>query len=861
LRRWATQNPTGLDRVEKAVRGRLDAGKLKPNEIDTWREGLVDSENKPLPELQALYDELIAYTDAKVQPSLEALKQTYEQYRKSGPYFPLDRFGPYQVYAEREGHGKDGIGLPTFMAFENQADQKRAVQKLQAEGGWTIHTGYEIKESLTSKAPPTAFIATMFKSLDETVMDPKEREMLKDDIYQLYLHSLPELSVSKHFIHRQGIPGFSADALRAYAQLMNQKANAIARLRYSDRLVDTLVQMKKAAYDIGQDPATLEEGNRARMLTKQFEESFEWMMNPSNANWANRFTSFGFFWYLTNISTALVNLTQVPIWTFPELGAKFGTVAAFRAVNRAIGQHAAWKFSFGQRRKDAEQRIRDDYDGDMGRGLDRAERDGKISRTQPVALAGMGEAAPEYQGIGPAARFTRAAFDWLSQPFHQAEVANREITFVAAYRLARESEAAQGLSPEEAHDRAYQMAINAIDRTQFNYANYNRAPFMRSNLARVLFLFKSYSHNATFRQLRDMYQSLRFKTVKAARLAEQEALTRGDTAAVKMARQTINDIQEARKRLGLFVASAGIWGGAMGLPIYATVVGLAGALFGGDPDDPWDPELDAIAHLRNWLGDTGARVVMGGVVGQLPRTLNLIPGIDGVTGFDLSPRVSIDVLRMWYRPMPADLEGKSALDWFLTQNMGPMYGLLSGAVQAYSQVNEAAYTGQGIARGLEGMTPAIVRNILKAVRYAEEGVTTRQGDLLVPEVTWAMIAQQGIGLTPDIIAEQYDINAAKYEFKTKIERQRRRLTDRYVLAVERNDNELLSETLDFIDRFNQLNPEFPITSNSLTDSYRKWHRARAEEISGMYTPSRGLRARIEREFAGVSGEEEDMGED
>ena len=44
-------------------------------------------------------------------------------------------------------------------------------------------------------------------------------------MYQLFLRSLPEQAIRKHFIHRRFVPGYTADALRTFATFGRRSAN------------------------------------------------------------------------------------------------------------------------------------------------------------------------------------------------------------------------------------------------------------------------------------------------------------------------------------------------------------------------------------------------------------------------------------------------------------------------------------------------------------------------------------------------------------------------------------------------------------------------------------------------------------
>jgi hypothetical protein len=209
------------------------------------------------------------------------------------------------------------------------------------------------------------------------------------------------------------------DALRGFAQLANSRANSIARLNHSDTLSESLVEMERTLRRTGRDPNQAEAINRAGALLGELQSSYEWMMNPTNATWANRLTSFGFLWHLTNPSTALINLTQVPISTFPALAAQFNAPGrAFSALSKTIKDYGGWKFHGKVAKEDARQRLFAEYDGDLGRMMESPLISSQISRTEAVALAGMSDDAPEFAGgvQGAAAELYRSALyygGWL----------------------------------------------------------------------------------------------------------------------------------------------------------------------------------------------------------------------------------------------------------------------------------------------------------------------------------------------------------------------------------------------------------------------------------------------------------------
>lgn len=136
--------------------------------------------------------------------------------------------------------------------------------------------------------------------------------------------------------------------------------------------------------------------------------------------------------------------------------------------------------------KAARSRIESEYGGDMGKALRTLEEAGKVDKTQTYSISGMSE-EDNYLWTKPWTRIATKTAGWF---FHTAEVINREATAIASYRLGRDS----GMT----HEQAYDFARRAINESHFDYSPSNRARFMRSNVAKVVTLFKQYSLNITW---------------------------------------------------------------------------------------------------------------------------------------------------------------------------------------------------------------------------------------------------------------------------------------------------------------------------------------------------------------------------
>ena len=821
-----------LSKPNSVIKYEMVPSKRNPN-VTIRTISVVDLQNDPLSvearanlseEAQKLFVEAARNSQDQIKESAGAIKYFYETAMAQGPYANLMRYGKYEIYAEKEGEK-----LPIFAKFEDPRDQKRAALALQAEG-WTVNSGYQIENRVFEQAPTGSFVGNLIGLVDDVVKNEQEKATLKDDINQLYLASLPDMSASKHFMHRKGIPGFSQDALRGYAQFMNQSANAIARLNFSDIMIRNLRDLKKAndALGVPYDEESSKMQAMAGSVINELNDSYEWQMNPTNSTLANRITGLGFFWYLTNFSTALINMSQVPLMTFPDLAARYGAKNATSEIMKAVKEYGKWKFNWGEGKKKAEEAIDARFDGDMGRMLQFLEKTGAKSRTETVSLAGMGE-EDAYFSSNPVVMWANKFAKALSFPFQQSEIANREISAIAAYTLARQ--AANDKTPEDAHQYAQEIAYNTVFRTQNDFSNANRARYWRSDLARILLLFKSYAKLMTWRQLRDAHQA--FKEIPSNLTGEDKA-------------RFEKEKQIAKHRLAYMGAASLVFGGAMGFPLYTIFITIANAFFGNDPDDPYDVETEVNQALQSMAmsltnneqsADLIRQTIMKGPVGAL-------------MGSDLSPRLSLDLARLWFRKIP---EQKTGDQWGLAalqQAAGPVFGgMFIGAAKGTHDIIQGINQGNtsDVSRGVEGILPAPARNAIKTWRYLTQGVETRRGDKIVDDLSAYEAAMQAIGFAPARVADQYDRNAAMMEVKGWLDTRRKNLINGYVYAVENQDYKKANEFMKDITEFNVKNPSLWIKQDSLIKAMKNRERVRANSNGGLYIPSKGMRARLEEE--------------
>ena len=516
------------------------------------------------------------------------------------------------------------------------------------------------------------------------------------------------------------------------------------------------------------------------------------IMNPTNAPWTQYMSSYAFIMYLgLNPAAAAMNLFQTPIMGVAVLGAYGG---GLNGVARAIKQLTQAMIDFTWHGKgfiERSSRLDDDDRKAMQEGYEL----GAIDKTQGHDLAGVAETGIEYSPV------REKAMKVISAMFHHTERANREITFLAAYRMARE----KGLE----HDAAVRKAASLVWKTHFDYANTSRPRFMQSNAAKALFVFRNFQVNMLFRLWRDSHQAL---------LGESKEVRR--EARIHLAGIT-----------GMMMLNAGITG--------TWLFGIAIAIAGMFMDDGEDAEEELKKAMVASLGSNLAGMALYGVPGHL-------------SGTSISERVGMPDL--WFRSPSSESDmddWKSYLQYYTFQSLGASFASLYNFAKGADQVAQGE-----IYRGVETVMPSMFKNPMKAYRYATEGVTNMRGDTIA-EATNADVFKQALGFTPARIAEQYKTNNASYNKQQLIAKQRKEILDMYYKAyhgAEQVDEKLLDKADAKRDAFNDKYPEKVISGPGIKRSIDEKIKGGQNAVGGMRY-DRKLRDRlIEDQSPSIYGE-------
>lgn len=409
----------------KAETARIDAIKgpmEKANAQDKYMDALIKLEEKW--EIQE--DNAKAIRDFAVQKQ-KAVDSMFEQSDNliARGYAPLSRFGETSVYVE----DKDGEQL-YFGLYESEREANRAERALREEfPDAMIRTGKMSQEAHKLFHGVTPETLSLFGNAVGVEGDA---------LFQQYLKlATASRSSMKRLIKRKGIEGYSNDATRVLAGFITSNA----------RRTSSNLHMGEIAKDADSIMAGDVKDQAIRLK--------EYVQNPQEEAQAIR--GILFTQYIGgSIASALINLTQPLTMTMPYLSQFTG----IKAIGAKMGD--AFKLASTGIKGDDE----------LVKALKRAEEDGTVSPQEIHQLqAQAGGKGSLQSGDGTTYGNTmsvannalsRFQLGW-GKMFSAAEQFNRRVTFIAAFKIAREQKMADPFAFAEHAINTTQGVYNCVD--------------------------------------------------------------------------------------------------------------------------------------------------------------------------------------------------------------------------------------------------------------------------------------------------------------------------------------------------------------------------------------------------------------
>ena len=711
-------------------------------------------------------------------------------------YFPRMRFGNWAITIRAkkdlnfEGKSYRGPREGTrgevvyFETFESARSQIAARKDLLGEFG---ETSYQLQLGKISDHE-FHFMGVMSPQLyEQLVMKiPEMSESQKEVLRELYFRQAPGRSFLRHLTRRKGIAGYSEDVLRVYSSYMMNAANHIARLEYHIDMNEQLGVITENAANV------VPNADVAGIVREYFEDTFDYLMNPKN-DWA-RARAVGFLWYLgANVKSAVVNLTQVPMVAYPYLASKYGDARSSAAllksmtlVTRAI-------------------RNGEVLPPELRQALAQAVREGFVDESRATELAGIAEQTA-LQRLIPESKTGRMIANtsyygaWL---FQKAERWNREVTFIAAYNLAK----ANGVTSKE---EAFRQGRDAVQTAMFEYAKWNRAPFSRGKKS-VLFLFWQFMQGMAY-------------------------MAFGGAG------------QGAAMRLWMMLLLAG---GLQGLPFAENILDLLD--FVGTKTKERlgmkDPQVD----LRNDLRELATEIT--------DRPDLIMHGLSRYYG--LGP---LHLLDMFGVPVPnVDISGSISTGQFLpgiedltsptgnpSERLGRTVADIAGPVAAIPyQFYRAAFSRDPDNwKVWERTLPSVFRNASTAFRRGKRGEETYRGGGTLAQFDWgdgeqrAELIAQMLGFATTRVNQKFEVDFAVQSMKQYWALRRGLVMENVAYARMSGDPEPIKDTMEALHRFNDSvpDPALRINTTALLRSLRARFRKASLRERGI--PSELLYRRI-----------------
>jgi hypothetical protein len=362
---------------------------------------------------------------------------------------------------------------------------------------------------------------------------------------------------------------------------------------------------------------------------------------------------------------------------------------------------------------------------------------------------------------------------------NRIESVNRATAAVAAYRgyLQR-----YGANNTEA---ATKFAAETVSNTHGSYDGFNTPRVLNSNVGRVV---------GQFKRFQIIQLSMLGKLIKNA--------FKGASAEERMV---------ARQSLKYITAHMAVLGGALGVPFVTQLGNLLVGMF-GDDDEPKDLEF----KLRQAIGDpTLADLLIRGV----PASLGL-----GSIGKKLAMENVASILPF----TDVDLTSRSGAEKMLVGLMGPTAALSLKAADALGLVGKGEYY-----KGLEQALPSGFANAMKGYRFATEGITMRNGDVVLSpeEVSMVDAAFQAIGLPTNTITQrQYRQNVEK-EFDKFFQTKATEIKGDYVNANREGDSAAMAEARQAWQEMQDARAKNGYTRQPMSELFKAIMAARKREAS------------------------------
>ena len=630
---------------------------------------------------------------------------------------------------------------------------------------------------------------------------------IEHDIMQMVINSLPETAFVKALQKRKNTAGHLDDAVSVFEKKTRGNARQIANLRYKPKIMGVLKAMGEHTNMLGRgqeevrDPTTgevtqkevLPQDNRLQeQYLHEFSQHANVILHPTPKTISKIIKTAVFGGTLGfNVSSGLIELSNLPMIVFPFLSAEYGMGPTRKAMGIAskIIRGSGTSYTIASMGSEDASDVKKETiksmwslanygpDSKMGKQyatlIDIASRSGQLNRS------------PLYENLlssartGPLDKFN-AMSGWM---LHTTGRYNREVTILAAYELELARLKKKGVTGKEAEERAANKAVNTTETTNGSVAASSAGRIAQSSIGSVVYMYKRFGATQLYMQARTLYNA--YKNPPIQEQGESDADYKKRLQAHK------SEAKMLKNRFWGLTAATAVMSGLQGLPMF----GIASMLYNLFKDDD-DEDFNMVA-----------RRAMGDLLYNGP--------VEYMTGLSTASRTGLSNLIV---KEPRSSGEYSSFSQSLMDSIGgPFPSMIDRFQRGVSMIASG-----NVERGVENLVPVSVANAMKGVRYFTSGeAETLRGDTIYGNIDSGHAFAQILGFTPAEVAKRQEFNA-KQKGLSKVEGAKdSNIKGRYYKAYREGDYDGMQEARDMLIEFGAKHPALGYTEGTVDGVLKK----------------------------------------
>ncbi|MFZ6731996.1 PLxRFG domain-containing protein [Undibacterium sp. Ji42W] len=710
-----------------------------------------------------------------------------------GAYSPLKRFGEHVVTVRSEE-------MRSLM--EDKTANRDEIRKLMADpehyqvmhydsAGEAANKAVELQDKLGDKYRIEAsekavamqhgtqafeVLQHMAESAANHTKDPEFAHALNNAMTYAIIKSMGEKSSRGSQLNRKLVGGMKPEEMvRAFVSNGYADNGILAAAMHNREISQKMTELHQ---QVEQSRSPSERKARQNFYNELQQRRINALKGADPAPWVTHAMRFTTVWKLiTSPAYYLQYISQPLTMAAPVIQGNHGYSAGMGALMRGLRESVSMMKTIKAKGK-----IEGADGGRLMDMLNDLKKTGTISigHTQQF---GQYHSRPE----GSLSRAWIRATDKVAQLPHEVEMHNRIGTALAAYRLEYSKAVSEGKTSEAAHKQATDYARDTINTAYGDYSSFNAPRIMSGGPIRRLVM--------QYRQFQAIHGAMLVRLMSNA--------FKGESADVRKA---------AKLQLAYMAGHYGVLAGAMGIPGAHLVAGALQSVF-GDPDGPEDTETFIKRHVGN------------GAVGKL-----VTEGVPGLMGMKLSNRMGAGDIFSPFRGDTALVPGtrKEYKDTALAV-MGPFLGaMVPQVIDGVDRIGKGDYY-----RGLEQLMPKGIADVMKASRFATEGVSNRKGDttLASDALDTGDIVSQALGAQPLKVADAQATANVTHKFEAHFKDMGNELSFRFNEA--RKDGSSVDSIVEKWRRMQDAQRKEGFRPTPLSNLYQAPQRQRKREMATM----------------------------